>query len=253
MEASVYNAEGKVSGTIALPSNIFDLPWNGGLVRQVTLAMQANARTPVAHARTRGEVRGGGKKPWQQKGTGRARHGSIRSPLWRGGGVTFGPRNDKRYDQKINRKMRAKALLILLSRKLKDNEIIFVELGVWKEPKTARAKDVLTALSKAGFEALIRKNRNAALIALGVRDENLMKSFRNFGNLSLEDARSLNPVELLNHKYLVMVSPKEAIETLAQRAGGETVVSVVSKTETASKKKGAPQARKPRLSKKAVA
>lgn len=252
MEASVYNAEGKVSGKVALPSNVFGLPWNGGLVRQVALAMQANARTPVAHARTRGEVRGGGKKPWQQKGTGRARHGSIRSPLWRGGGVTFGPRNDKRYDQKINRKMRAKALLTLLSRKFKDNEIIFVDLGTWKEPKTARAKEVLTALSKAGFEALIRKNRNAALVALGVRDENLIKSFRNFGNLSLEDARSLNPVELLNHKYLVMVSPKEAIETLAHRAGGEATP-VVTKVVAAPKKKVASKVGKSRAGKKAVA
>lgn len=238
MEASIYNAEGKVSGKLALPESIFGLPWNGALVRQVALAMQANARTPVAHTRTRGEVRGGGKKPWQQKGTGRARHGSIRSPLWRGGGVTFGPRNDKRYDQKINRKMRLKALLTLLSRKFKDNEIIFVDFPVWTEPKTSRAKEVLLALSKAGFEALSHKSKNAALVALGVRDENLMKSFRNFGNLSLEEVRSLNPLELLNHKYLVITHPKEAIEVMGDRTGDHNPVTVVAKRPAPQKKTG---------------
>src|SRR4029078_6219347 len=98
----------------------FGLPWNADLVHQVISSLKTDARKPVAHTKTRGSVRGGGKKPWQQKGTGRARHGSIRSPLWVGGGVAHGPRNDKNFDRKVNKKMKAKALYTILSKKFKD-------------------------------------------------------------------------------------------------------------------------------------
>ena len=91
MDAKIYNTDGKDVGVYKLPESIFALPWNGDLVHQVVVAMEGNARTPVAHTKGRGEVRGGGKKPWRQKGTGRARHGSICSPIWRGGGGTHGP------------------------------------------------------------------------------------------------------------------------------------------------------------------
>ena len=97
MEAILYNNKGEKAGKVEVPESIFGLQWNADLVHQVIVGMQANARQPVAHTKTRGEVRGGGKKPWQQKGTGRARHGSSRSPIWKGGGVTHGPRKDKIY------------------------------------------------------------------------------------------------------------------------------------------------------------
>ena len=124
METKIYNQKGKEAGKITLPEEVFGLPWNADLVHQVVTSMLGNARTPVAHTKIRGEVRGGGKKPWKQKGTGRARHGSTRSPIWVGGGVTHGPRNDKIYARKINRKMKAKALYTILSKKAKDGEIL---------------------------------------------------------------------------------------------------------------------------------
>src|SRR5277367_3501327 len=110
METPIYNAQGKKAGSLKLPENIFAVKWNDALMHQVVTSMQSNARTPVAHVKDRGAVSGGGKKPWRQKGTGRARHGSIRSPIWKGGGVAHGPRNERDYSQKVNKKMKRAAL-----------------------------------------------------------------------------------------------------------------------------------------------
>src|SRR3990167_7590904 len=146
MEQELYTWEGKKAGTVTVPEELFALPWNADLVHQVITAMQSNARAGTAHAKGRGEVRGGGRKPWRQKGTGRARHGSSRSPIWKGGGVTHGPRKDKIYAKKINQKMRQKALLVSLSRKFKDGEILFVDSLELQEPKAKQARAVLAGL-----------------------------------------------------------------------------------------------------------
>ena len=213
MEAVIYNKEGKQVGTIALSERVFGLPWNADLVHQVVVSMQSNARTPVAHVKDRGDVRGGGRKPWQQKGTGRARHGSSRSPIWVGGGVAHGPRNEKSYAKKINKKMRAKALCTVLSGKYRDGEILFVDDMTLSEIKTARAKEVLQSLSGvSGFEGLATKRRNAAYIALPEWDENTGKSFANFGNVRLDRVNYLNPLDLLKYKYLIISAPEKSLE-----------------------------------------
>src|SRR3989344_9132545 len=158
LESTIYTKDGKEAGTIALPANIFSVPWNDALMHQVVTTMQANARNIIAHTKSRGEVSGGGRKPWQQKGTGRARHGSRRSPIWKGGGVTHGPLKDKVYARKINRAMRQKALLVALSRKYKDGQITFVDSLSFGTPKAKDAKAFLAALN-------IQKRSNAALVA----------------------------------------------------------------------------------------
>ncbi len=215
MEAKVYSIDGKEAGKITLPEELFNLPWNADLVHQVVTSMQANARNPVAHAKTRGEVRGGGKKPWQQKGTGRARHGSTRSPIWKGGGVTHGPRKDKSYAKKINRKQKQKALLVTLSRKYKDGEVIFINSLPIKEPKAKVAKEFISNMAQ--LYSGMSKAKNAALIALPRADYAVIKSFRNFGNVSLAEARNLNPVSVLSAKYLLMVEPAEVFKTLMEK------------------------------------
>lgn len=215
MEAVVYTKEGKEAGTVALPANIFGLPWNADLVHQVVVAMQANARPNVAHTKDRGEVRGGGKKPWKQKGTGRARHGSSRSPIWKGGGVTHGPRNEKVYAQKVNRQARQKALLVTLSRKFKDGEVLFVDSLEMAAPKAAQAHAALAALGKT-FSGL-GKSKNAALIAIPRVHVATQKSFRNFGNVEMVEVRNLNPVSVLSAKYLVIAEPAAAFETLGAK------------------------------------
>jgi large subunit ribosomal protein L4 len=222
MEATIYNAQGKKAGTISLPENVFNVAWNDSLMHQVVTSMQGNARTPVAHTKTRGEVRGGGKKPWRQKGTGRARHGSTRSPIWRGGGITHGPRNDKSYARAIPSKMRAKALFMALSRKLKDGEVIFVERFDIDAPKTALAKKALAALAGAGFEKLSSKRKNAALVALPSPTEAVRKSFKNIGNVLCADVRNLNPVSVLGHAYIVLENPEAGIAILNTRARSKT-------------------------------
>jgi len=126
MKVKVYNWEGKEIDTTEVPEKLFGLKWNDDLVHQVATALRANLRRTIADTKDRSEVRGGGKKPWRQKGTGRARHGSSRSPIWVGGGITHGPLSEKNYSQKINKKMKAKAFFTVLSRKLSDGEVVFV-------------------------------------------------------------------------------------------------------------------------------
>ena len=215
MEATIYNQTGKSAGKLNLPKEIFGLPWNADLVHEVVRLMNSNSRTPVAHAKTRGEVRGGGKKPWRQKGTGRARHGSTRSPIWVGGGVAHGPRNDKNFSRKVNKKARVKALYTILSRKFKDGEILFVDSLNITAPKTKDAKAIIGALSTVkGFEKLGTKKQNAAIITVDKKTEAVSKSFRNFGSVSLEEFRNINPVSVMNHTYLVISNPEESLKAL---------------------------------------
>jgi len=215
MEAKVFDTKGKETGKITLPEAIFGLSWNADLVHQVVRAIQDNARTPVAHAKDRSDVRGGGRKPWRQKGTGRARHGSRRSPIWVGGGVTHGPLNEKDYSKKVNKKMKTKALYTTLARKNKDGEIIFVDKLSFDAPKTKDAKSVLEALSKVkGYEDLGNKN---IVIALDADDKNTKLSFGNFKNVEINEVRNLNSLALLNNKYIVIVNPEESFKTLLNK------------------------------------
>lgn len=226
LEGKIYNTSGKEVGTIALPKEVFGVSWNPDLVHQVVMGMEANARAGRgrAHTKDRSEVRGGGKKPWRQKGTGRARHGSTRSPIWVGGGVTHGPRVEKDYSVTIPKKMRVKALYSVLSRKLRDNEILLVDaLSFGDKPKTKDAKAVLGALAGvSGFDKLNTKKKNTALVALPNNDMTVKRSFNNIGTVLVEEIRNINPVTLLSYTYLVIVNPQESLATLSARTKKQT-------------------------------
>jgi len=215
LEAEVYNQTGKSIGKLSLPEEIFGLKWNADLVHQVVMAMQANSRTPVAHTKTRGEVSGTGKKPWKQKGTGRARHGSRRSPIWVGGGVAHGPRNEKDYKQKINKKMKAKALFTVLSEKFKKGQILFLEELKLKEIKTKDASSVIKDLSKvSGFEKIYESKKPNLFITVPAKNETIKKSFSNIKNVEIDEVKNINPIDLLSFKYVIISQPKESIAFL---------------------------------------
>jgi len=218
MEAKIYTIEGKEQGMLALPESIFALPWNADLVHQVVVSEESSRRDPIAHTKDRGEVRGGGKKPWKQKGTGRARHGSTRSPIWVGGGVAHGPRNEKNYDRKVNKKMKAKALFVILAKKQRDGEIIFIDSLSFPEAKTKLAKGFVDAIGKVkGLERFSTKKINKAYIAASTSEKGAKRVFNNFSNIEIGDVRNLHPVDVLKYKYLVISKPEEAFRMLAAK------------------------------------
>lgn len=215
MKATIYSMKGKEAGSIDIPENVFGVVWNSDLVAQVATSLASSKRKNIAHTKSRADVRGGGKKPWKQKGTGRARHGSTRSPIWVGGGVAHGPRNDKNYERTVSKKMKAKALYTILSQKYRDGEILFVDTLNIPEAKTKNAVAALKTLAGVkGFENLVSKRKNSAVIALATKSRETERSLKNLSNMEVMEARNLHPLALLNHKYVVIENPGEALKVL---------------------------------------
>lgn len=219
MKAATYTAKGEKKGDITLPENVFGLSWNGDLVHQVVRAIAANKRTSTADTKGRSEVRGGGRKPWKQKGTGRARHGSSRSPIWVGGGVTHGPLAEKSYKQKVNKKMAQKALATALSAKQKAGQVLFVtDLGIEKAPKTKDAAGVVQAFAAiSGFEKLAKARSPKAIMVIPAVNKVLSQSFRNVPQVEISLAKDLNTLDVVNHQYVIMVDAETSVAALEKR------------------------------------
>ncbi len=211
MEYPLYNQKAENIGKVDLPDKIFNLKMNNDLVHQIVTSQASNKRQIIAHAKGRGEVRGGGKKPWKQKGTGRARHASIRSPIWKGGGATFGPTKERNFKKKINKKMVRRALFMALSSKAKDKQLLILDEIRLENPKTKEMALIMKNLS-----ALMDKKPNALLI-LPVTEDKFKRSTNNLTNLSVIEARNLNPLEVLSYKYLVLV--KDSVDALNKTFG----------------------------------
>ncbi len=214
IEAPLYTKEAKkTTKKISLPENIFGSEWNKNLVYQVIVSLTSNQRQKTAHTKDRANVRGGGKKPYRQKGTGQARHGSIRSPLWRGGGVTFGPKNEKDYSKKVNKKMKAKALSVILSEKAKMGSIACVEDLKLETPKTKITSAVLSVIKK-DFKHNLKTN---TLVVFSSKDSNLEKSWSNLHRSFLTDIDTLNALDVFKHTTVIFVDPEKCIEKLEGR------------------------------------
>ncbi len=194
-----------------LPDKLFGVQWNADLVHQVVTTFLSNLRRPWAHTKDRGEVRGGGKKPWRQKHTGRARHGSSRSPIWIGGGVTHGPRKEKSYAKKINKKMQRLALFSVLSKKLRD-EIKVVDELTLPAPKTKHVADILTHFFK----------KPVSLLIVGAKaNKDLLRAARNLPKVEVRTVNNLNIYDCLSHKYIFF--EKEAMAELIKKYEHEFV------------------------------
>lgn len=205
MIVAIYNQEGEKVSQTRLPAELFGQKVNSDLVHQVTVSQMANRRKVIANTKDRGEVRGGGRKPWRQKGTGRARHGSIRSPIWKGGGVTFGPTKERVFKKSIPKKMRRKALFMVLSAKANNNLIIILDKLKLEQVKTKSMDKI--------FKKLPCQEKNLLLVLPEI-DKKLILASRNIPAVQTIQAKDLNCLDLLSFKYLVM--PKETIKVIKE-------------------------------------
>lgn len=210
MKYTVYNQKGEDAGTTLLPKEVFELEMNNDLVHQVVVSQAANRRTVRAHTKDRKQVSGGGKKPWRQKGTGRARHGSIRSPIWRGGGITFGPTKERVFKKKIPQKMKRKALFMVLSAKAKNKLLLVLDKLVIEKPKTKQVTGLIKDL-RANIKDF---KTGTILISIPKNDKNIVLSVRNMVRVKVKQARDLNALDLLSFKYLII--PKESVKVIKE-------------------------------------
>ena len=227
IKSNVYNQKGEEVGKIELTEKIFGLKANEALIHQATVAQMANERQVLAHTKGRAEVRGGGRKPWKQKGTGRARQGSIRSPQWKGGGVVFGPSKYRNFAKNINRKMRQKAMLMVLSGRLSDNNLIILEklempefktkifnatvnnlekifAQTEKKPEKKIAVKNLLAACPSGRQGQAGKIKRSVLIINDKKDEKVKNSGRNLPGVEIINLGNINIVDLLKYKNLIL-------------------------------------------------
>lgn len=208
-KTKIYNQEGNVTGDLELNAKFFGVKVDPALVHEMVVAQQANARTNTGHTKTKGEVRGGGKKPWKQKGTGRARQGSIRSPQWVGGGIAHGPRKERNYGVKVNRKARQKALFMALSDKVAHEKFVVLESFATVTPKTKVAATTLAKLPLG----------RRTLFVIPASNPTLMRMVRNLQNVKLVTVNALNLVDVVG--FPTVLFQKDAVpafETLYRNA-----------------------------------
>ncbi len=219
-----YNQKAETVGEIALDSKIFDQKANEALVHQVAVAQAANERQVLADTKDKSEVRGGGRKPWRQKGTARARAGSSRSPLWRGGGVTFGPLSERNFKKDVNRKMKRGAICSVLSDRLRSEKLFVLDQLVADDYKTKDMEKVVK-----GFEKLLVRNlgeavktvRRSFLIISEAQDEKLKYSTRNLVGVKIINLNNINILDLLKHDNLLLTEKSVELLTKTYAAKAE--------------------------------
>jgi large subunit ribosomal protein L4 len=204
-KATVYNQAGEKISEMDVNPKIFGVEViDSGIVHQALRAQKNNSRRSIAHTKTRGEVSGTGKKPWKQKGTGRARAGSFRSPLWRHGGITFGPRNETDWSVKFNRSAFRKALFTVLSDKIRDNKIAIVD----KLETVSKTKELSGMLTRIADKAGLGKK---FILILPTHNKEIERAAKNLKNAKVITANQLNVADLLQHN---LITTKEALEVI---------------------------------------
>lgn len=204
-KATIYNQNGSKVEQVNLNPAIFAVPEKIDLIHQAVLYQQAALRQPSASTKTKAEVRGGGRKPWRQKGTGRARAGSIRSPIWRGGGIVFGPRKDRTFKKEMPKKMRRLALFSALSNKLKTNKLILLDKLEFKNIKTKQVEEMLNKLPiKEG----------TVLLVLPELDPKVELSTHNLPYMKTLLFNSLNILDIITYDWLILT--KEALKKIEE-------------------------------------
>ena len=204
MKLPLYTIEGIEKGSVEVPEKVFGVEAKPALVYQAAVTAMANKRHPYAHTKDRGDVRGGGRKPWKQKGTGSARHGSTRSPLWVGGGVTFGPTNERVFTKKINKNMSRKALLGVLSQKAKEGDLYVAETLEVGGSKTKQATKFLRGVLSPEGRKTPNKKEGKRMVLWGTRtDKGFSLAFRNIPDATPRNIENINILDALNHRYVV--------------------------------------------------
>jgi large subunit ribosomal protein L4 len=205
MKVTVYNQSAQPVGDVELNARIFEIKPNMHLLAEAVRVQQSNARKGLAHTKTRADVSGGGKKPWKQKGTGRARVGSTRSPIWRHGGITFGPRSNRNWELKINKKAKTKALFMSLSDKAKDGRLIVIDSIKLDPVKTKEFIKIMAAFDK------VSKFGKRQLFLMPKKSDELVRASRNIQSVTSALASSLNVVDVLNADHIVLLKDALAI------------------------------------------
>lgn len=211
---NIYNERAEQIGEIKLSDKIFGVKKNESLVHQAVVAQMGNERQVLAHTKDRSEVRGGGKKPWKQKGTGRARAGSSRSPIWIGGGVTFGPLKERNFRKKINKKMKQKALSIVFSDKISNNNFTILEKFEINEFKTKKINEIIENIEKKVFKETKNKKRSI-LIINDIKDEKTKYSIRNLKGVKNININNINIIDILKYKKIIIT--KKSVEKLEKQ------------------------------------
>lgn len=206
MKISVYNQKAEVVGEVELNEKIYGVKPSLHLLAESVRIQASNARKGLANTKTRGEVSGGGKKPWKQKGTGRARVGSIRSPIWRHGGVTFGPTSDRNWSLKMNKKAKTKALFMSLSDKFTDGKLIIVD-GM--DVENAKTKNFIQIM--ASFETKLKNLGHKQLLVMPKKQDGLVRASRNIPHLTSTLATSLNVTDILKADSCVILKESLAV------------------------------------------
>jgi large subunit ribosomal protein L4 len=205
MKVVVKDLSGKEIEKMDVSADVFGIKIDEELISQVYTAQYANKRHSKAHTKKRGEIRGSTRKPWKQKGTGRARTGSVKNPIWRSGGIIFGPRSNRNYSRKINKKVARLAVLMVLSGKLNDGELVIVDNYKLKENKTKFMAKAISSLKLTG----------KALITFGKKSNKYVRATKNLKDVESIDIKNLNVFDMLNTKYLIV--DKEGIKFLEEK------------------------------------